>query len=136
MESADWLAEVMARPMYFDRVGNPIDTGRWLDLNDDLGYKVVRATEVGGVWRVSTVWMGIDHAIVGPPLIFETMVFELALSNGYMAPFAGLEGHAYSYYASVMDGLQLRYRTETEAIAGHEAVVASARQRFLPAVAT
>jgi hypothetical protein len=121
----------------YDRCGNPITMGRWLDLNRDWSYKRVRETVVADVWRVSTVWLGIDHGFGwGPPLTFETMVFELAESHGYMpeVPAWGLLAHAYTFHESVMDDLQARYSTETQAVEGHEATVREARALFLPAV--
>jgi hypothetical protein len=89
----------MDAPIFFDRCSNPIDMGRWMDLSHDMDYKRVRWAQVGS-WEVSTVWLGIDHAIIGPPLIFETMVFERAESNGYMGPAFGLEGGSYVYHES------------------------------------
>ena len=117
----------------YDRAGNPITLGRWLDLRHDYDYQVLRKTVVGGVWEVSTVWLGTDHSFgLGPPLIFETMVFELAESHGYAPPTYAFDGYAYTYHESVMGGYQVRYSTETEAIAGHECTIRRARQAFLP----
>jgi hypothetical protein len=83
------LSDLLDRPMYYDRAGNAIDMGRWLDLHQDFGYCTVAETIVGGVWRVHTAWMGIDHQYLwGPPLIFETMTFELAESHGFIGPSA------------------------------------------------
>lgn len=66
--------------------------------------KHVANTEVGDV-RVSTVFLGIDHSFgVGPPLLFETMIFGGAHSED-----------------------QWRYSTWDEAVSGHEAAVAKVR---------
>jgi hypothetical protein len=119
-------------PTFFDRCGNPIGMGRWMDLHHDISYKRVRWTHVGS-WEVSTVWLGIDHGFIGPPLIFETMVFEQAESNGYMGPALGLDGGGYVYHES-FDEYTSRYSTEGQAIAGHEATVREVRPLFLPAV--
>ena len=59
-------------------------------------------------WRrrywVSTVYLGIDHNFgQGPPLIFETMIFDNAADE----------------FLSFQD----RYATEEQAIAGHDAAV-------------
>ncbi|MCF8605126.1 hypothetical protein L5I01_17365 [Gordonia sp. HY442] len=69
-------------------------------------------TDVGEV-RVSTVWMGIDHNMtgVGPPLIFETMLFVNDDED---------EGD-YRHNALV------RYATEEEALRGHLAAVDALR---------
>lgn len=127
-------AEELLGPMYRDRCGNPITIGRWMDLHDDYGYVVLRKTPVGGVWEVSTVWLGTDHNFLpgGVPLIFETMVFELAESHGYAPPFGPFGGWSFTYHEDV--GEQWRYSTEAQALEGHEVMVRLARQRFLPAV--
>lgn len=54
-----------------DRDNNPVVTDTPLDF--DTRWKV--KTEKNGV-VVSTVFMGLDHSLgVGPPVLFETMVF-------------------------------------------------------------
>jgi hypothetical protein len=130
-----WLRDVWERPLHYDRAGNPISTGRWIDLHQDFGYRSVAETIVGGVWRVHTAWMGIDHSFgFGPPLIFETMTFELAESNGFMEASRYGPAMAYTYNEDV--GEQWRYSTETEARQGHAVIVARARDRFLPELAS
>jgi hypothetical protein len=46
-------------------------------MREDHDYAIVAADyPVEGV-RVSTAWLGLDHSfLVGPPVIFETMVFD------------------------------------------------------------
>jgi hypothetical protein len=62
---------------YYDRDGRPIGMMEWGRLLDNLEYRVIEKTLVRGRWEVSTVWMGLDHSFgQGPPLIFETMVFD------------------------------------------------------------
>lgn len=69
----------------------------------------VAVTEVAPGVSVSTVFLGIDHQhFGGPPLLFETRVF-----NDYGD-----------------DGTQERYSTWEEAEAGHARIVAEQRQRF------
>jgi hypothetical protein len=132
----DLLDEIAGRPHFYDRCGNAITIGRWMDLHSDPSYQQVRWTPVAGVWEVSTIWLGSDHGLwIGPPVIFETMVFESAISHGYVEPQWGLdEGLHYSYRENVFDHFQQRYSTETQAIEGHEATVREARALFLPAV--
>jgi hypothetical protein len=86
----------------YDRQGNPIaDLLEWGRLHEDNAYKRVDATQIGKFW-VSTVWLGLDHSFGGgPPLIFETMVFEDGGSDIYCD----------------------RYSTEQEAQEGHDEVV-------------
>jgi hypothetical protein len=122
------LADLLDRPMYYDRAGNAIDMGRWLDLHHDGRYCTVAETIVGGVWRVHTAWTGLDHQyLFGPPLIFETMTFELAESHGFVGPSAWSRGRC-------RRSPRPRYSTETQAREGHAATVAIMRQAFLPAV--
>ena len=67
--------------------------------------RVVGRTEYKcGVW-VSTVFMGLDHRIMGggPPLVFETMVFEMTMEGG--------------------GGDQWRYSSWDDAVIGHKAAV-------------
>jgi hypothetical protein len=59
--------------------------------------------------RISTVFLGLDHSWgIGPPLLFETMVFDL---------------HGESGAESDIDGSCDRYSTWDEAEAGHAAIV-------------
>lgn len=70
--------------------------GRWYEVGDrHVGDDVI------GNIRVSTVFLGLDHAFDhGPPLLFETMVFGGAL-----------------------DGEREQYSTWAEAEAGHAAML-------------
>lgn len=87
----------------YNRDCEPISVLEFEALLGDTSYVVVRKTQVRDA-EVSTVWLGVDHAFGfgTEPLIFETMIF----------------GGSYDMY-------QWRYATELEALAGHEAVVAS-----------
>ena len=70
----------------------------WFETSADA--RRVAGTDVGTA-RVSTVFLGIDHAFGdGPPILYETMVF-----------------------GGPMDQTQDRYHTKEEALAGHEAMV-------------
>jgi hypothetical protein len=66
------------RPLYYilaDRVPVPCDVvtwGLWFCADDDR--RVVAQTELPGGDRVSTVFVGVDTACMGPPGLFETMV--------------------------------------------------------------
>lgn len=90
---------------YYDRQGRPLDLFTWArSLENGEGDKRVAETTLpDGKW-VSTVWLGLDHSFGdGPPLIFETMVFENR--------------------ANLNDLDMERYSTEAEAVAGHERMV-------------
>lgn len=89
---------------YYDKEGKPISLevlGALYGSTED--YRRIGLDYVGN-WRVSTVWLGSDHNFseVGPPLIFETMVFEGNKSD---------------------DKFCARYATEAEARTGHARVV-------------
>lgn len=68
----------------------------------ETGQRVIARDDVGDS-HVSTVFLGLDHRFGsgGPPLLFETMVFD-----------------------GPMDGEQDRYCTKDEALAGHAAMLA------------
>jgi hypothetical protein len=87
----------------------------WLRRDGD-DVKRVAFTDVNGV-TVSTVFLALDHNFFddGPPILFETMVFD--------HPFTGENAEAF-------DGMR-RYRTWDEAERGHSEVVALVRRSFL-----
>ena len=100
---------------HYDRAGRPITLDEWLALVADIEGKRVAAADVvtptGRCLWVSTVWLGIDYSFgYGPPLIFETMVFE--------------HGMADTSYGE-------RYATEVQALAGHARAVHAAREGLL-----
>jgi hypothetical protein len=79
-----------------------LEWGRWFETAD----RTVAKTKVGAA-EVSTVFLGIDHSHRddGPPVLFETLVFE-----------------------GPMDGQMERYHTWDEAVAGHAAMVERVKQ--------
>jgi hypothetical protein len=97
--------EVHDPPMHWDRLGVPISLREWSELLEDDEYRSIGSTMIAGRWWVSTVWLGIDPLgtlFGGPPIIFETMVFDTAAPGAYE---------------------QERYVTESEARLGHERMV-------------
>jgi hypothetical protein len=75
---------------------------RWFESAD----RVVAKTVVEGQ-EVSTVFLGLDHQWgIGPPLLFETMVFALGSS---------------------LDQRCERYATWADAVAGHDGIVGELR---------
>lgn len=87
---------------YYDRKGNPITVEEWSEIWRKTDRTVAKTTLSNG-YRVSTVYLGLDHGWgEGPPLIFETMVFG---------------GEDWSEVD------MLRYSTEEQALAGHNATV-------------
>jgi hypothetical protein len=109
------LGEAATPGLYYDRAGVPIGLGDWVCLFEDFDYRVVGHTMVG-THNVSTVWLGLNHGIDGPPLIFETMVFNEASDRTVTA--FGIE------LPDTEWDLQDRYSTEADALAGHERIVA------------
>lgn len=90
-------------PRYYARNGAPITQEQWAQGLGDMTRKRVALTTLRDGTTVSTVWLGLDHQYgVGPPLIFETMVF---LPDSY----------------SELD--MERYSTEAEALQGHRRMV-------------
>lgn len=93
---------------YYDRNGKRMSLLEWATAIEDPRYRFLASHHVGNLW-VSTVWMGIDmHAWVdgGPPIIFETIIFEVPRGD---------------------DGWSMlemrRYATEKEAMVGHTELV-------------
>lgn len=63
---------------FYNMEGEPLSLEEFAALfeGDQLQRVVEQTTLPGGVW-ISTVLLGLDHQFGdGPPLIFETMVFE------------------------------------------------------------
>ena len=110
----------MQQDMYFGLDGKPIDMMTWAKMQLPDFKRIAEDTiEVGGRrWWVSTVWMGLDHnfGIAGPPLIFETMVFDADTTK-----------------VSVTDGgdwsdlMMDRYATKEQALAGHRLICDAVR---------
>ena len=84
---------------FYDLEGMPFSMDDHAKLMECTKNKVIEQTTLhDGKW-ISTVWLGIDHNIGGPPHIFETMVFpkkgewgELDC-NRYSTKEAAIKGH-------------------------------------------
>jgi len=75
--------------MYYAPDGEPLSQDEWIELfekrREDMSPESWwrKHTEIDNLWeggnaepiRVSTVWLGLDHGFLGPPLFWETMVF-------------------------------------------------------------
>lgn len=80
------------------------DVVAWAKMFENTEKRIVRKTEIKGVF-VSTVFLGLDHSFSGgPPLLFETMIFGGKHNDS-----------------------QWRYSTWEEALAGHERAVKLAK---------
>ena len=113
----------MKRPMYYALDGHEpvalsgptavLQWGRWFEK----AKRQVAFTDLG-FGSVSTVFLGVDHRHWGdgPPIVFETMVFE--------NPTPGQP------FPEELAGLTRRYATWDEAEAGHAEMVAEVREKF------
>lgn len=82
--------------------GSVVEWAEWFEK----GNRVIGADFLPGDVRVSTVFLGLDHAFGGAtPVLFETMVF-----------------------GGPLDQEQERYHTRTEAVAGHAAMVGRVKE--------
>lgn len=93
---------------FYNKLGRPISMQEWTLLLEDQKYGRIADTTVGP-WRVSTVWLGLNHAFMPdmPKQIFESMIF-------------GPEEEP-------LNERQRRYATLEEARIGHETLVAIVR---------
>jgi hypothetical protein len=92
---------------YYDMDGNPMSHEEWIAAYERTDERHVVQQFIGDYW-VSTTWLGLDHNWGdGPPLIFETMVFQAVDKE----------------VISWEDLLCERYSTEKEAIRGHMDIV-------------
>lgn len=67
---------ISGEPMWYDRLGQPITIREANDLLADPEARIVKQEHIGAYY-VSTVHLVLNHNFMGgPPLIFETMVFD------------------------------------------------------------
>ncbi len=105
----DEVITIGGRPMYYTLDRHTARACSWNEYvafhrrEDYLRLRRVALTPIDGDCEVSTVFLSTDAAFIGPPLVFETMIF----------------GGAH-------DLEQDRYGTWEEAEAGHAAMVARA----------
>ncbi len=99
----------------YRRDGTPYPEGdeglfEWVRDLENSELRIVRQETLPNGYRVSTVWLGLNHRFSGkkPPLIFETMVFDPSGESDYCQ----------------------RYSTENDAILGHMAAVEEYRKRL------
>lgn len=84
---------------FYNIDGEPLT--EWQDISEALGNRWQIVDEIDG-WTVSTVFLTINHNFhEGPPMLFETMIFDA-------------EGSSVS---------SNRYATKEEAEAGHKKIV-------------
>jgi hypothetical protein len=62
---------------FVDAEGNEVTKEQYIDLFHDQGYRQLMRTTIHKRWFVVTTWVGIDLAIRGRSLYFETVVQDL-----------------------------------------------------------
>lgn len=94
---------------HYDPWGRPCSLGAWAMWFESRGAeRFLKQTRLPNGYFVSTIWLGIDHGFGrGPPIIFESMVFQSPKSEHSLGPMRD----------------QRRYATRREALEGHEALV-------------
>jgi len=90
--------------------GNPVEADilTWAQYFGSQDRTIARTELPDGV-TVSTVFLGLDHALgSGPPLLFETMIFGGPLDetqDRYSTRQSALDGHAYYVRAAQAEAL-------------------------------
>lgn len=99
-DSSRWFVLEKGEPK---QVADLLEWANWMEANS---FSRHIADDTIGSARVSTVFLGLDHNLmgIGPPLLFETMVF-----------------------GGAFDGEQVRYTTTQQAIDGHNATCVRVR---------
>ena len=101
-------------------VATLMEWARWFETAD----RHVAQDTIGDYW-VSTVFLGLDHNYgSGPPILFETMVFD----RGHPKTVTLVDGRTRTY-APAVDGYFGRYRTYEEAEKGHAKIVRAIRAK-------
>ncbi len=96
-----------------DNVPQPTDLMSWASWMEEADRTVEKTKFIStaGEVEVSTVFVGVDlNWGEGPPVLFETLIFE-----------------------GPLDGKMWCYSTWDEAVAGHKAVVAELKAQYVPA---
>jgi hypothetical protein len=132
---SDWM------PRFYDRQGFPIP-GEDGDPSSacltwghmfEAEHNRVAWDELPDGSHLSTVWLGMDHALgLGPPLIFETMRFGGETHDVQLGDSVVPNVHESCDFPDPETGElidQLRYTTEEEALAAHHAIVRRLRLR-------
>ncbi len=115
--------------MYYNRDGTRFqgDTLEWA-RNFEKGNRVVRQTHLWNGYYVSTIFLGMDHSFgVGPPVIFETMIFFQPGDWNILAYIKKLLRRSVDKFEDL--DMQ-RYSSEEGAAVGHELMVRKWRRRL------
>ena len=129
---------------YYDRQGFPIPGTdddpitaclAWARRREAATYEdvCVGRDEFPDGSYLSTVWIGLNHAVMGPPLIFETMYFAGEVET-FVWPSGGEQDYRRSLdFPDPHDGEltdAIRYTTEEEAAATHREIARRLRKRW------
>ena len=129
-------------PYYkLDKDNNVIHTsmeeyGRWMEeegnkrvggKDGDIRRRVAKDS-LDGVWEVSTVFLGLDHAFGdGPPVLFESMIFwkenEYEKTTGDHIGEYKVDPLTYTTSDHPLHNWEKRYHTWDEALDGHKEIV-------------
>jgi hypothetical protein len=84
------------RKLYYDKEGKPLaDVMAWAALHHDPSYVVIKRSDLPSGGVLSTVWLGIDHAFRGIPVIFESLRFpQQDFQERYCTLEEAMAGHA------------------------------------------
>jgi hypothetical protein len=98
----------------------------WMEESMTNESRVVKQDQINDLW-ISTVFLGIDHAFTGPPMLFETLVFWL-----YEKPVTKIiMGKEFTHDKESISGTMRRYSTWSQAEKGHTEVVKETRKHFM-----
>jgi hypothetical protein len=109
----------------------------WAKWVEDVVKRRVALDVIAG-FEISTVFLGLDYAYTGPPMLFETMVFEQLEKPKTQV--IDIDGKIYTFgpcereSLDNIDGYMTRYSTWDEAERGHAATVALVRRSLLKVV--
>ena len=92
-----------------DASGEPVpepDLIKWGHWFEDPRHRIVARDQLGPL-TVSTVFLGVDHNFLpdGPPILWETMVFDADRRDLHMDRCAGSREQAIAMHASILRNL-------------------------------
>lgn len=113
-----------------DEWGNPIPEINLLAFARSFEKcdRRLRVSYIAGMYRVSTVFLGFDHDLLGSyhdpvnhrPVLWETLVFEEKTEWHEPLPGTGLKRFEYH---PTLNSYGERYHTREQALAGHQQIV-------------
>lgn len=75
MSENDFLKTFGRRPLYYNLINKlPVPVEDIVDWDVELKDRIIKQETIQDIF-ISTVFLGIDHAVFGKPILFETMIF-------------------------------------------------------------